>query len=271
MAYPLTAINTCQLAQFQPWTDVYGMITNNPNGGSTGNGNLFTAHYVLGLVSTNQITDLEKQRILTVYSNNFSQSGILCRTPVWPGDRQAQDDIFGLMSSEAMISPDHRVLTRSIYNFGKIPAEGIDSTEPFQGAQTRVYWLIKILCFGRVKWVWNNIQPGKFDEASWLGRFPSLLAVMQMSLKEEVNPFFWLWWAVSCLSSAWFGNSSNNNGDCLELHGAVASQGYGKLTNWVCKQIHKGIKRKYGSCGGLMQVYFQDPSHPLVALLANTD
>ena len=271
MAYTLTPLNTCQLPQFQTYTDQYGMVTNNNQGNSTDNGNLYTAHYVYGLFATNQINDQEKQRILTVYSNNFSQKGVLCRTPNFPGNREAQDDMYGLMSAEALISPDHRVLTRSIYNFGKIPAQGIDSTEPFQGAQTRVYWLIKILCFGRAKWVWDNIEPGKFDEASWLGRFPAFLAVMQMSLKEEVNPFFWLWWMATSLWSAWFGTQSGNNGDCLMLHGAVAAKGYGKLSDWVCSQIHKGITRKYGNAGQLMSVYFQDPSHPLVALLSNTN
>ncbi len=264
-------INICQLPQFQPYTDKFGMITNNSQGLSTDNGNLFTSHYVYGLFATNQVTDQEKQRILNVYANNFSQSGILCRTPIWPGNRQAQDDIFGLMGAEALISPNHRVLTRSIYEYGKVSAKDIDSTEADQGAQTRAFWAIKILTLGRCRWVWNNIEPGKFDEDSWLGRFPAFLATMQMSLRERVNPFNWLWWAITCLYNAWFGNQSGNNGDCLILQSSIACQGYGRLTNWICKQIHKGIKRKYGSAGGLMLAYFGDPNHPLVDLLKNTD
>ena len=271
MLYPLTSINTCLLPQFQSYTDVYGMITNNANGGSTENGNLFTAHYVYGLVATNQINDVEKQRILQVYANNFSESGILCRTPVWPGDRQAQDDMYGLMSAEALLSPNKRTMTNSIYEFGLKSASGIDSTEPYQGAQTRFYWAIKILTLGRCRWVWDNIEPGKFDEASWLGRFPAFLAVTQMSLKKRVNPFFWTYWAASCLWDYCFGNSSDNNGDCLMLHGAIAANGYGPLTNWICGLVHKNIKRKYGSTGVLMADYFQNPQHPLCALLKDVD
>jgi len=269
--YTLTQQNTCQLPAFQAYTDVYGMITNNNQGISTDNGNLYTAHYAYGLVSTNQLSQAEGQRILNVYSKNFSQPGLLCRTPIFPGDRQAQDDLFGLMGAEALLSPNHRFMTRAIYEYGKISASGIDSTEQYQGAQSRAFCAIKILTLGRCRWVWNNIEPGKFDEESWLGRFPALIAVMQMSLKETVNPFFWTWWAGSALYSAWFGNSSDNNGDCLILQGSLAAQGYGKITNWVCGQIHKGIKRKYGSVGNLMQAYFADPNHPLVALLINTD
>ena len=254
------------LPQFQPYTDKYGMITNNNQGLSTGNGNLFTAHYTYGLGPSFRLNEDERQRLLQVYTNNFSQPGLLCRTPAFPGDRQAQDDLFGLMGAEAILSVD-RVMTRSIYEYGKISAKGIDSTEPFQGAQTRAYWAIRILTFGRCRWVWNNVEPGRFDEASWLGRFPALLAVMQMSLGKMVNPLFWLWWASTALYGAWFGNSTDNNGDCLMLQGAIAAQGYGWLTDKVCNQIHKGIKRKYGSAGGLMAAYFQDPNHPLVNLL----
>lgn len=269
--YVLTNQNTCQLSEFQCWTDEYGMITNNNQGLTTGNGNLFTAHYVYGLVSTNQISAQEAQRILNVYAHNFSQPGVLCRTPVFPSDREAQDDIFGLMGAEALLSPNHRFMTRAIYEYGLKSAQGIDTTEEYQFNQKLYFWLIKILTFGRCRWVWNNVQPGKFDKTSWLGRFPAFLAVMQMSLREKVNPFFWFYWACSALYSAWFGNSSDNNGDCLFLHGAIAAQGYGKLTNWVCKQIHNGIKRKYGSVGGLMASYFQDPTNPLIALLNQTD
>lgn len=271
LPYTLNSLNTVQLAQFQQWTDQYGMTTNNGGGNSCKNGNLFMAHYVYGLSVTNQLSDAEKQRILTVYSNNFSQTGILCRTPLFPDDRQAQDDMYGLMGAEALISPNHRVLTRSIYNYGKnTEPKGVDSTEPFSGAQNRVRLLIKFLCFGRCRWVWNNVQPGTFDEASWMGRFPAFLAVMQMSLREGVNPIFWLWWASTSLRSAWFGDSTDNNGDCLMLQGALAAKGYGKLTDWVCNQIHKGIARKYGNAGQLMSVYFQDPTHPLVQLLNST-
>jgi hypothetical protein len=256
MAYSLTPINTVLLQQFQAWTDVYGMITNNSQGNSTDNGNLFTAHYVYGLVATNQIDEKEKQRILQVYANNFSQP---------------QDDMYGLMSAEALLTPNDRKMTRSIYEYGLKSASGIDSTEPYQGAQTRFCWTLRILTLGRCRWVWNNIEPGKFDEASWLGRFPAFLAVMQMSLKEQVNPFFWAYWCISCVWDYLFGNSDDNNGDALMLHGAIAADGYGPLTNWICKLVHKNIKRKYGSTGVLMADYFQNPQHPLCQLLKDVD
>lgn len=271
MPYPMSPINICLLSQFQPYTDKYGMTTNNSLGFSTGNGNLFTAHYAYGLVATNQITNEENKRILNVYRNNFSQSGLLCRSPKFPNDREAQDDIYGLMGAEALLSPNDRSMTRSIYEYGKISANGVDSTEPYQGAQTRAFWAIKVITLGRCRWVWNNIEPGRFSEASWLGRFPAFLAVMQMSLKERINPFFWTWWAATCLYSAWFGDADGNNGDCLILHGTLSAQGYGTITDWICNQVHKGIKRKYGSVGELMSTYFQNPKHPLVELLSKVD
>jgi hypothetical protein len=249
------------------------MITNNPQGNSSRNGNLWTAHYVYGLSATNQLNSVkEEHRILQVYQNNFSQPGILCRTPNFPDDRQAQDDLYGVMGAEALLSPHNRLMTRAIYNYGEhTEPKGIDPTEPFPGAQNRVFLLIKFLCFGKCKWVWNNVNPGTFDEASWLGRFPAFLAVMQMSLRYGVNPFFWTYWAVTTLRSAWLGDKTDNNGDCLILQGTVAAQGYGPLTDWICKQFHGGIKRKYGNVGGLMAAYFDNPDHPLVALLSSVE
>ena len=261
------------VASFKPYTDQYGMITNNNQGISTQNGNLFTAHYVYGLFVKNLLNDEEKQRLLSVYSNNMMpNTGILCRLPVSSGsiERQAQDDIYGLMSVEAMVTPELRALTRHVYEYGKISAVGIDSTEPNQSFEKKVYWALKLLTFRR-RWVWNNIEPGKFDATSWLGRFPAFIAVMQMSLRERVTPLSWLVWAGTSLRSAWYGDKTDNNGDCLMLHGAIAARGYGRLTDWVCDQIHKGIGRKYGSAGGLMLEYFADPSHPLVELLKDSN
>ena len=118
MSYILEPINTVLLPQFQAWTDQYGMICNNSSGNSSDNGNLWTAHYVYGLIATNQMTDQEKQRILQVYANNFSESGMLCRTPQWPGNRQAQDDLYSVASIEALLTPNDRKMTRSIYEYG---------------------------------------------------------------------------------------------------------------------------------------------------------
>ena len=260
-------IKACLLPQFQPYVDQFGMITNNNQGLSVDNGNLFTAHYVYGLVANDLMTDLEKQRILQVYRNNFMQPGLLSRKPGLVKNRQAQDDMYGLMGVEAMLSPLDRVMTKAMYEYGKISAKGIDLTEPDPQTEAKYYKWIKWATLGRCRWVWNNISPGTFDDASWLGRFPAFLAVMQMAAGDTVNPFNWLWWMATSLRSAWFGTEADNNGDCLMLHGAIAARDYGFLTNFVCDQIHKGIKHKYGSAGGLMLDYFNDPKHPLVALL----
>jgi hypothetical protein len=264
-------INTPLLSQFQAWTDNYGMMTNNSQGLSCDNGNLFTAHYTYGIVSTNQINDLEKQRLLNVYSNNFLKNGLLCRTPVFPGGRQEQDDYYGLIGAEALLSPQHRFMTRSVYNYGMVSANGIDPQESNLSLQKIIYWGVKLLTFGNCKWVYNNITPGTFSDNSWFGRFPCLIATIKMSLSESVDWFSWTYWAVCMLWSAWFGDYTGNNGDCLLLHSVNAVYGYGPITNWICNQFYFGITRKYGSAGGLMQTYFQDETNPLVDLLKNTD
>lgn len=267
--YPLNSINTVQLPEFQDWTDQYGMIQDNPSGNSTGNGNLFTAHYVYGIVAKKLISDQEKARIIQVFLNNFIQSGLLCRVPSFPGDREAQDDIIGVMGAEALMCPnvEDRKLTKALYEYGKISANGIDETDK-SSKQSISYWAIRMLTLGRCRWVWNNISPGKFNIFSWLGRFPNLMATMQMSQRKLVNPFFWFYWAVTMLWLGFgFADKTYRDGYTLRMHSALACQGYGPVTNWICSRIGKAIQRDYGDVGGLISAYFNNPNHPLVQLL----
>ncbi len=273
MSYPLEPINTALLPSFQPWTDEFGMAQINAQGGTSDNGNLFTAHYVAGIVLKKLITADEKRRILQVYKNNFNYPGILAR---FPGDTrtEAQDDHFGLMGAEALLCPDpkDRAITAAIYEYGKAgKCDGIDSLETDPTLTKLDKWLyipFKILGLGRVRWMWNNRNPGKFAVSEWLGRFFNLVATMQMSQRKFVNPFYWTYWCAIMLLMWYKPNVSDLDSYALNFHSALACQGYGPLTNWVCGKVHAAIKRDYGDMGQFMAAYVGTPNNPYTTLLS---
>lgn len=116
--YELSKINTVEIEQFQNWTDKYGMMQDNPNGLSTGNGNLFTAHYVFGLSQNGLLTDEAKDRLNQVFRNNFREPGLLMRTPNNEVGYQAHDDFVGMFGADAILNPESREFTRAAYDYG---------------------------------------------------------------------------------------------------------------------------------------------------------
>jgi len=264
MTYQLSSINTVLLPQFQPYTDQYGLITDNNLGNSTGNGNLYTAYYVFGLFYNN-ILDKEKQRLNQVYLNNFIKSGLYTRSPSFPGDRESQDDAFGIMFADALLNPETRDFTKAIYNYGETnDCDGIDPLDKSTTTNKIAYYSLKVLGLGKIRQVWNNITPNTFSVSSWLGRFLNLKATMQMASKEPVNVFAWAYWALWIFSSY----LSNNNGAyCLKWCSAMAVEGYGPITNFICKIMYNKINKEYGSISGLMESYFANSNNPLIGFV----
>jgi hypothetical protein len=268
-SYDKKWINTVQLPEFQPWTDEYGMTLDNDKGDVGGNGCLFTAHYVTGLVK-NGITPNEKERIMQVYRNNFKFPGVLMRAPSKPDDREAHDDIVGLMSADAQLNPDpkDRSLTRAVYEAGKHNyCDGVDETDQEKLAFNKsLYGLLKVLFLGKVRWTWNNVVQNKFHASSWLQRRMEMMATMQMSLQEQVNPVYWLYWAFVMYGWAKSSKDDHQDDDILRYHMAMASQGYGFLTNYICRAVREKVVAD-GGLGAILGQYFDKPNHPLVNLL----
>jgi hypothetical protein len=267
--YKLEFINKVSLPEFQEWTDRYGMMQDNDRGETTGNGNLFTAHYAFGLYANDLLTDEEKDRIEGVFLNNYRLHGLLMRSPTAYDSYQAHDDIIGLMSADALINPETRDLTKAVYEYGLTYVNGLDDKEkdpPKIEMNKWAYFALKLLTGNKVRWVWNTVQPGKFHVASWLGRRLEMLATMQMALRLRVNPFCWLYWALSILKNYYFPNWEYRDGYTLPFHSAIASQGYGPLTDWVCKKARESVRKDYTDFGNLLGHYFAKFHHPIVKL-----
>lgn len=277
--YPLNALNTVSQPQFQDWTDANGMMTDNPNGNSTGNGMLFMAHYCFALHANGLLTDDEKHRIEAVYRLVQREPGLYNRLPGANDWYQAHDDLVGLMGAEALIHPDRkdRVLTKELYNYGI--STDIYAADMSDSNQTKDKWNAILFPFfkmasylnpihwGKICYVWNNVRPGKFHTNSWLGRRMEVIATMQMASGSAVNPIYWLYWAVSMLSLVYGKkNPLYQDGYTLRFHSALACEGSGFITNWICKKIREEVLKTYGGFGEMLLSYFNQPSHPIVVL-----
>jgi hypothetical protein len=268
--YKIEPINKVQIPEFQLWTDAYGMVQDNPKGDTTGNGNLYTAQYIIGSALKGILSDRERDRLNSVYLNNFIQPGLLTRAPSKKGDMEAHDDIFGIISADKFLNPD-RKLTKAIYDYGATNyCDGIDPDENKIKINGQVYGILTKL-FGKVRWVWNNMNPKKFHVSAWLGRRMELIAVLQMASGVSVNPIYWAYWCATMMWPVLFPNKDDKDGYILRWHGAISCEGYGTLTNRVCSMTHSAIKRDYGDIGKVLDAYFSEKDHPLVKLLENID
>lgn len=272
--YPLAPINTVLLPEFQDWTDKYGLTQDNAQQGTTGNGVLFTAHYVYGLVANGLMTDEEKSRLLSVFDSCVQPAGILMRTPDNGGGYQAHDDLVGLMSAEALMVPNKadRKITKKIYDYGKSAnAHGIDPTEPDPKKIAMHKWaypLLKVLGLGKIWYNWNNVNPGTFHVSAWLQRRAEVIATMQMQQNRfYVNPVYWLWWAITMMSLVMKPNTEYRDGYTLRFHSALVCESFGPITAWICRKVRKVMVRDFGGFGQVLDAYFTpSKGHPLAQL-----
>jgi hypothetical protein len=93
-----------------------------------------------------------------------------------------------------------------------------------------------------------------------------LIATMQMALRKPVNPFYWVYWAYTILQGYYSPNWEYRDGYTLRFHSALACEGYGPITNWLCKKAREMVHRDYGDFGQLLGHYFGKFHHPIVKL-----
>ena len=277
--YVPSGINIVSLPQFQDWTDENGMMTDNNQGYSTGNGMLFMAHYAFALHANGLLGGDEITRMIAVYKTCQREPGLYNRLPGANNWYQAHDDLIGLMGAEAVMCPNHadRLLTKELYNYGQ--NTDIYAADTSDSNLTKTKWnkilfgvfkglsLLNPFGFGKIKYVWNNVRPGKFHTNSWLGRRMEVIATMQMASGSFVNPIFWTYWCASMLLLVYGKkNPSYQDGYTLRFHSAVACQGRGIVTDWICKKVREEILKTYGGFGEMLLSYFNQPTHPIVVL-----
>jgi hypothetical protein len=267
MSYELSPINTTLLPEFQAYSDQYGLITDNNQGNSSGNGLLFTAHYIVGLVEKGLINEVEKNRIAAIFAECEKAPGLFIRSPVQTG-YEAQDDLIGIMGAEAKLNPAkiNRINTQNIYAYGH--ASNADRLDPTDSTALSKWALriMNVIPFMKNRWNYNPVSPGTFSTKAWLGYRRDVVATIKMAAGQGINPFDWLYWAISMVSLT---KSSSNNAYILAMHSGWAVEGKGWLTDWIVGRVQAKVKAKYGDFGGLLATYYQDQAHPLIKLLKN--
>ena len=268
-------LTQCLIPEFQEYTDQFGMVqigTNGVSGNTSDNGNLWTAFYILGLYKKGLVTVAEQARLIQVYSNNFKEPGLLTRYPGSP-DFEAQDDYCGLLMADSMLIPKLRLFSANVYSYGENTKHcvEVDPREPNPSTlneDKQIYTVLKILTFNHIKWNYNCVSPNSFSIYSWLGRRMELIAAIQMSARKPVNPFYWLYWAVIMIDNILSKPvQSNSVADMLHYCNAVSCDGYGPLTNLICKWFFNSVKKKFGDVGYMFGWSNGQMNHPLVSFL----
>lgn len=263
-------LTQCLIPSIQPNVDQFGMVQ--PDGADTSdNGILWTAYYVAGLQLKGLMTDDEKLRLNTVFGNNFIEPGLMQRYPTSP-DFEAQDDHCGILMADALMNSG-KLYAESIHSYGSniqhcLKVDPRESNTSVLKQDKLLYMILNILFLGRIKWNYNPVSPNSFSIYSWLGRRMELCAQIEMTAKKPVNPLYWTYWALVMLSNTFSKpNISNSVADVLHYCSALSCEGYGPLTNLICKMFRRSVHKKFGDIGYMFGWSNQHPDHPLVKFL----
>lgn len=159
--------------EFKRFTDQYGLLSDKSKGGKgvvSGNGILYTAHYVLALTDNRKLTIEDGEQIGNALNLVEKESGLYMRSVEKPNDVEGPDDYVGIGTlSEFLFHPDRaaRVLKRLRMTGGSL----------------------------------NTTTPGKWTPRTWLGRQQQLVCHLQFAAGEKPDPFKLLIWCISVLSS----------------------------------------------------------------------
>ena len=262
---------------YKPYIDHFGLtqphMDNGDYYGMSGNGLLYTSHYILALVDNNALTSQEKIRLLNVYESCKvpDQSGIYNRTPTKVKDLNSWDDIYGILLASKYL--DDGFTARRIYDHGQSIIAELDTQEINEKKVKQgriVFNILKLISFNKVKHVWHNVNPLTFNLSAWQGRRPDVIATIRMAAGKPVGLFHWIYWAANLLGAYFQDRSSNHNAFILRYTGARAVEGYGFMTDLVIKLFKLRFRKVWGNLAEVKAAYYNNPNHPDAVHLKNT-
>jgi hypothetical protein len=248
---------------FLPYIDKDGLVQPTV-GGESGNGLLYTSEYIYALLANGGMDRIEQMRLTAAYNACQMQEGLMARTPIgtaFSTDQEGPDDYYGCGAASSELDGS---LARHILAYGRKGASGFNPSYEDSDRVKLSTWLFRILSlFGllKVKWIYNNDNPGFFTQSSWLGRQQNLICHLQFAADEEPPMWRKVWWAVAVLGSLF---STNNDSYCLSWLCVRTAQGKSKFCTLVGKVWWHFVLKKFpGGMGEILGDYFQNPSHPL--------
>lgn len=209
----------------------------NDHGGWTHNDALFHAFYVSLLDRLGLLKGEEKEKQIALYKtlNHPDHPGITMRNADNSGGVESHDN------TKARIWISHILGTDYIKNFLHHGRTHVSTEIDWQTAKERNEVLKTVLAFvalmlismfsGKkgIPFVFNNIRPGKFNLASWLGRFQALILQAEVANGEKPNLARVLWVSFTF----WLAARSKNSVESRTLMYFVAKIVYGahKITD----------------------------------------
>ena len=234
----------------------------------SGNGWLYTAEYLIALEANKEkLTIAEDNNLFLATQMHQIMCGLLIRTPTNAYGVEGPDDYIGACFISNFLYPS---LAKDILFYGRtFTAEG---SMPGIAPSDLVLWKT-IKEKEEVSFVYNNIMPRTFCASSWLGRFPHLIAALQLVAGEKLSVLKLLYLAGSFMFI-------NKNNDCDSwIRPWVLSHAV-KEKHWLIDLTIKWWKRKatklWGTPGQLLSKYFNklpegQPEHPLALYLMNKE
>lgn len=222
---------------FKQYEDEFGMI--NPDIGHTsGNGNYYTAHYVLVLAQQKNIdlVDMSEEflRLRCIYKKNIMDNGILMRNPLNQWGKQGPDDYFGIALAAYVMSLP--CMIRPIIEYGR-------STFPH--------------------YVFNNIEPKKITGSAWMGRRRDLIGCLKIAAYMKPSLFDKIILLGGIFISS-FDKKEDFNGWLLNYTKVKICEDKGWLFKMVCKKWKKNANKHFKTIGEMYACYFNNHKHPLV-------
>lgn len=225
---------------FAPYIDKYGLVQP-AIGGTSGNGLLYTALYAMALLQQGTISVGLAGTILRAYYSCEKGPGLMQRLPNGAFGQEGPDDYVGCGLAANLLGTE---LAESIVTYGR-------------GEK----WLGLIS-----KYNYNNVTPGVFTLASWLGRQPQVICHLEFAAGQ--NPPLWrkLWWNAA-ITLACFAKVTDQDAHTLTWCLIQVADGKSVITQpfvWLWRKVM--AKRKPGGISQNLRDYFGF-DHPLVKWL----
>ena len=237
----------------------------------SGNGARYTAEYLFALLHHNKLDNIEIQRLRKVFSslNHPKHRGLLMRTPSNAFGQESIDNTVSALTASYILGSS---FARDWLNYGKTELSTHFDTSVKRRKESR--WLFRLVSlFGlrKIKYVYNNINPGYFNNSAYLGRFGQLIAHAKFCDGATPNLLLQFWWSLSILHSMWK-NRKDHHADTYFLsyhliHVAKNKTFITRLISRIWLKWFKG-RRPYG-LGQVLEENYGWKSHPSAHYLKN--
>jgi len=247
------------------WYNKYGLVTNTENGQS-GNDLLYTAHYVAGLALEGKLSRFERDKLINAIDKYEVRPGLFNRAPGGEGGQQAHDDYIGLVSICSFFFPEGRFLSRQIYNYGA--STRVTQLENETPKNKWVYRLARLLNPFGIKYVWNNVEPYRFNYPAWLAKRPEMLCTIQLSAHAWPGVFRLLYWFAFMFRGLFLKDKKDDNAFILRWHMALATRDSKiPFVPLIGLYFRAHLVKVWGGVGPLLHWNFGHNGHPLKDIL----